>query len=97
LAGCLALTAPLEFAFSARVYRQPGRLIRAVGPPALLFASWDVIAIRMGDWHFNPRYVTGWQLPLHLPVEEAMFFVVIPVCTLLTFESVRRLTGRRRG
>ena len=40
LAGCLAITAPLEF-FGARVYRRPVRLARAVLPVAPVFLVWD--------------------------------------------------------
>lgn len=91
------MTLPLEFAFAARVYRRPRRLLRAVIPAMVIFATWDAVAIGAGDWSYNPLYVTGWSLPFHLPVEELLFFVVIPLCGLLTYESVRRVLGDGRG
>ena len=91
---CLVITLPLEFVFGARVWRRPRRLVRALAIPVVLFVVWDVIAISRGDWGFNPAYVTGWRLPLNLPVEELVFFLVIPVCSLLTLEAVRRVLGR---
>lgn len=94
LAGCLALTLPLEFVFAARVYRRPVRLARALLPPALLFSVWDAVAIARGDWRYNPRYVTGLRLPFRLPVEELLFFLVVPICALLTLGAVRRTIGR---
>ena len=94
LAGCVAVTLPLELSGS-RVYRRPGRLARAVLPVAAVFVLWDVIAIAAGVWSYNPRYVTGVTLPLSLPLEEALFFLVIPVCAVLTFETVRRLAPAR--
>jgi lycopene beta-cyclase len=97
LGACLAITLPLEFVFSARVYRRPRRVLRALAVPVALFVAWDVIAIARGSWTYNPRYVTGWNLPLDLPVEELLFFLVIPLCTLLTYESVRRVLGETRG
>jgi lycopene beta-cyclase len=97
LAGCLAITLPLEFVFSARVYRRPRRLLRALALPLVLFVVWDVVAIARGSWSFNDQYVTGWHLPLDLPVEELLFFIVIPICALLTYESVRRVLGETRG
>jgi lycopene beta-cyclase len=97
LAACFAITLPLEFVFSARVYRRPRRVVRAMALPIVLFVTWDVIAIARGHWTFNPRYVTGWQLPADLPAEEFLFFVVIPLCALLTYESVRRVIGDRSG
>ncbi len=89
LAGCVAVTLPLELS-GTRVYRRPARLARAVLPAAALFAAWDVLAIAGGVWHYDPRYVTGVVLPLSLPLEEALFFLVIPVCAVLTLETVRR-------
>jgi lycopene cyclase domain-containing protein len=95
LAGCVAVTLPLELSGS-RVYRRPARLARAVLPVAAVFVVWDVIAIAAGVWHYNPRYVSGIALPLSVPLEEALFFLVIPVCAVLTFETVRRLSPDRR-
>lgn len=97
LAGCLAITLPLELVLGARVYRRPARAVRAVAPAVLLFAAWDFAAITAGDWSFDPRYILGWRLPLGLPVEELAFFVVVPLCALLTYEAVKRLTGDRRA
>jgi lycopene cyclase domain-containing protein len=95
MAGCLLITLPLELTGS-RVYRRPGRLLFALGVPAAAFAVWDLAAIARGHWSFAPEYVTGWRLPGDIPVEELVFFVVIPICTLLTFETVRRLLPRVR-
>jgi lycopene cyclase domain-containing protein len=98
MAGCAAVTLPLEFAFRARVYRRPRRLARAMALPVLAFLAWDAAAIARGTWWFSDRYTTGWRLPLDVPVEEVTFFLVIPVCTLLTFESVTTVLARvRRG
>lgn len=91
---CLVVTLPLEFLFGARVWRRPRRLLAAMWIPVLLFVVWDMIAIARHHWGYNPRYVTGWKLPFNLPVEELVFFLVIPVCSLLTLEAVRRVLGR---
>ena len=96
MTGCLALTFPLEFIFSARVYRRPRRLVVALLIPLVVFAAWDSIAIARGHWHFSPRFTTGWKLdPFDLPIEEIAFFLAVPLCTLLTFESVKRVLSRR--
>lgn len=94
MGACLAITLPLEFVFRARVYRRPRRLLRALALPVLAFVVWDLIAIARGHWTFTERYVTGWNLPGDLPVEELTFFFVIPICALLTFEASRRTLGR---
>lgn len=94
MGACFALTLPLEFVFRARVYRRPARLLRALGIPVVVFSLWDMVAIARDHWSFNRRYVSGWQVPVHLPVEEIAFFVIIPICALLTFEASRRVLGR---
>ncbi len=91
---CLVITLPLEFLFGARVWRRPRRLVAAMGIPLAVFVVWDVIAIARDHWTYSPKYVTGWNLPFALPVEELAFFLVIPICSLLTLEAVRRVLGR---
>ncbi len=91
MAGCLVITLPLEFVLGARVWRRPRRLLAALWLPVVLFVAWDVFAIARGHWDYNRRYVTGWRLPGDLPIEELVFFVVIPICSLLTFEAVGRV------
>jgi len=87
---CVLVTFPLELVYGARVWRDPVRLLRTLAVPAVVFAVWDVLAIRAGVWDFNPRYVTGWRLPFGLPVEEAAFFLTIPICSILAYEAVHR-------
>lgn len=92
---CLVVTAPLEF-LGARVYRRPARAARAVLPVAAVFLAWDAIAIAAHVWTYNPRYVTGLRLPFAIPVEELVFFLVVPVCGLLTYGCVETLLPRLR-
>jgi lycopene cyclase domain-containing protein len=94
---CLAITAPLEL-FAPGVYRQPRRLLRAVLPVAAVFLVWDAIAIGAGVWTYNGNYITGVHIPFGVPIEEVLFFLVIPVCALLTYNAVSAILdrGRRR-
>lgn len=88
---------PLEFVLGARVLRDPRRLLRALAAPVAVFVVWDLVAIDRETWWYNPRYVTGWELPFGLPVEELLFFIVIPVVGVLAYEAVRKILGGRRG
>jgi lycopene cyclase domain-containing protein len=98
MAGCLAVTLPLELVFGARVWRRPSRLVRSLLPPLGLFLVWDAVAIHRGTWWFSRRYTTGWRVPFAIPVEEVTFFLVVPVCGLLTYEAVKVVLARlRRG
>lgn len=92
LAACLAITAPLEL-LGAGVYRQARRAAAAVLPVAAVFVLWDAIAIAADVWTYNPQYVTGIDVPGVMPVEELLFFVVIPLCGLLTYNAVDTILG----
>ena len=87
LAACLAITAPLE-TFGPGVYRQWRRLAKAVFPVAAVFLIWDEIAIAAHVWTYNGAYITGLSVPFRVPIEEVLFFIVIPVCALLTYNAV---------
>lgn len=97
LGGCLLITLPLEF-FGDGVYRQPRRLLRALLPVLAVFLIWDAVAIAFDVWDYNPRYVSGIDVPF-MPLEELLFFIVIPLCGLLTYSAVTsslaRMTRRR--
>ena len=86
LGGCVLITLPLEF-FGEGIYRQPVRLLRAMTPVVAAFLIWDAIAIALKVWHYNPRYGSGIDVPF-MPLEELLFFIVIPLCGLLTYNAV---------
>ncbi|MDQ4132565.1 MAG: lycopene cyclase domain-containing protein [Actinomycetota bacterium] len=88
---CVLITLPLEFILGTRVWRSPQRLLWALVPTVLIFTLWDLIAIARNNWAYNPAYITRVRLPGDLPIEELVFFIVIPICALLTFETVRRV------
>lgn len=54
------------------------------------------MAIAAGVWTYNGDYVTGIRLPFRLPLEEALFFMVIPLCALLTYNAVSTILARRK-
>ena len=88
MAACLLITLPLEFALRARVYRRWRVLLSAVLPVMIIFSIWDIVAIYRDHWTYDPRYVTGIRLVGGLPLEELVFFFVVSVCGLLTYEAL---------
>lgn len=89
LAACLLGTLPLEFVLHARVYARWPRMVLTLVPIVIGFGAWDIAEIHAGAWSYDPRYIVQVTLPGRLPLEELLFFVVIPICALLTFEAVR--------
>ena len=100
LAGCLAVRAVAGTGAA-------GRRAAAVAAAAAHAAAggrscsslWDLAAIAAGHWTFDPAQTTGVLLPGGLPLDELLFFVVVPVCAILGFEAVRAVlrwpAGRR--
>jgi lycopene cyclase domain-containing protein len=93
LAACLAITAPLEM-FGPGVYRQWRRLAKAIFPVAAVFLLWDEIAIAAHAWTYNSAYVIGVSIPFRVPIEEVLFFIVIPICALLTYNAVSTILDK---
>ena len=89
LAGCLGAALWLEPVRHVGVFRRWRRLLRTVLPVVTIFALWDVAAIAAGHWRFDPAQTTGVVLPGGLPLDEVLFFIVVPVCAILGFEAVR--------
>lgn len=88
LVACLIGTSPLEFVLRTRVYRRWRRLLVAALPGFIAGLAWDRYAVHAGQWSFDSRYLTGLR-PGGLPLEEVLFFVVVPICAVLTLEAVR--------
>ena len=93
LLACLLVTLPLEW-LGDGVYRRPRRLGRALAVPVLIFVAWDVIAAARSHWSYDPGQTMPGPSPLGLPLEEWLFFLVVPTSTLLTYEAVRGLRAR---
>ncbi len=89
LAMCVLGTLPLEFVLHTSVYARWRRLALAVLPVAVVLGAWDVLAIHAHWWHYDPAQIVGLTLPGRLPIEEVLFFLVIPTCAVLTLEAVR--------
>lgn len=88
LAGCVLVTLPLEVMLHARVYARWRRLLLTLLPVLIVFLTWDALAIHAHDWSY--RHLTGIRIG-NLPVEEVVFFAVIPLCSVLTLEAIRVL------
>ncbi|GAA4458831.1 lycopene cyclase domain-containing protein [Phytohabitans houttuyneae] len=95
LAGCLAGALWLEPALRVGVLKQWRRLVLTLVPVAAVFVVWDLLAIAAGHWTFDPAQTTGVVFPGGLPLDELLFFLVVPICAILGFEAVRKVLGDR--
>jgi lycopene cyclase domain-containing protein len=89
LLGCILGTAWLEVFLRTKVYRRAIRLVLTILPVLVVFSVWDAYAIAQGHWTFDDRYITGITTIANIPLDEILFFIIIPICAILSFEAVR--------
>lgn len=87
----------LEFVLRTRVLRRWRRLLLSLLVPVTVFVAWDAYAIASGHWHFDEARLLGWRVVAGVPVDEVLFFLVIPLAAILTLEGVRSVSGRVAG
>jgi len=78
-----SIALPFAFSFEHRVqyFRQFNALLPGILCAATLFIIHDIFFTRWGIWGFNSNYLIGKDL-LGLPIEEWLFFICIPYCSL---------------
>ena len=85
-----AFIGPFALSFDKKVafYKKWKYLFRAILFPALFYIVWDIFFTAKGIWSFNEDYITGFKI-YNLPVEEVLFFFVVPYCCVFIYECMR--------
>jgi len=81
----------LELVLKVRVLVRWKRWLKSILPIALLFILWDAYAISRNHWHFDPKQILGIYGPFHIPLEEFLFFLIVPIAAIMSLEAVRRV------
>lgn len=80
-----------ELVLRTRVLRRWRRLLLSMVLPVLVFTAWDAYAIAEQHWYFNTDRILGIEVIAGVPIDEVLFFVCIPLASILTLEAVRRV------
>jgi lycopene cyclase domain-containing protein len=78
----------LNFFYKMKLMSKLSSLAISILPPALIFFIWDEFAIARGNWFFDHKLITNIFLPSGLPIEELLFFLIVPLAAILTIEAV---------
>ena len=78
----------LSFFPPLKIYSNIRALVLSLGLITLIFGTWDIWAVSRGHWYFNSQSV-GKARIVNLPLEEVLFFVVIPFCCIFTWEVIK--------
>ena len=79
----------LEIVLKIRVLKRIKRALISIIPIAILFLIWDAYAVANGHWKFDPDQVLGIYGPFGIPLEEYLFFIIVPMAAIMTIEGVR--------
>lgn len=93
----LSLSLPLIFSFwpPLKFYRSFRAYLMADAFILLIFGGWDVFAVSRGHWRFAEEAVYPFRIA-NLPLEEVLFFVVIPFCCIFTWEAILYLSKKTK-
>ena len=69
--------------------RRIKRVLLSILPVSVIFLIWDYYAVSQGHWWFDENQVVGIFGPKGIPLEEFLFFIIVPLAALLTIEAVR--------
>jgi len=86
----LSFSGPFFLSFDKKVhyYKKWKYLIPAILPVALAFVLWDDFFTKKEIWGFTPEHLQGIYLS-KLPIEEVLFFVVIPYNCVFIYEVLQ--------
>lgn len=87
---------PFALSFDDKVafYRNWRYLALPLLLSAAFYIIWDAWFTQMGVWHFNYAHLLGPQL-LGLPLEEWLFFIIVPYACVFVYECYRCYTPER--
>lgn len=57
----------------------------------VIYLNWDYWAIRKGNWDFDPEQILGFYLFGMIPVEEVLFFIIVPLMTVIVYVTLLKL------
>ncbi len=87
----------LELVLKVGVLRRIRRALMSIIPIATLFIIWDGYAISRQHWSFDQKQIVGIFGPLDIPLEEFLFFLIIPLVVLMTYEAVSKVKPEWRN
>lgn len=87
LAGSVAGPVALSFDKKVAFFTKWPDVFKAGIIPAILFICWDMFFTSKGVWWFSENHISGVMIG-NLPIEEALFFFVVPFCCLFIYECI---------
>lgn len=58
----------------------------------VIYLSWDTWAIAKKSWFFDSQQIVNVDVLPKVPLEELLFFLVVPIMTILSYQALLKLT-----
>lgn len=81
----------VTLAFRLRVPRFWRNFLLADISILVIYLNWDYWAIRKGNWDFDREQILGFCLFGNIPVEEVLFFIIVPLMTVIVYTTLMKL------
>ena len=78
----------LEIGLKVGVLRRAKRAFFSIFPVSIFFIIWDAYAIAQGHWFFDRTQIVGIYGTFGIPLEEFLFFIIVPMAAIMTIEAV---------
>jgi len=81
---------PFTLSFDKKVafYKKWFAVFPAIFIVGFFFITWDIWFTAIGVWKFNEKYLSGFKI-FNLPIEEILFFFVVPYACLFIYECCK--------
>lgn len=92
-----SIIVPFIFSFHNKIlfYKQWPAFFKANFLVTIPFLIWDEIFTQNGVWGFTNEHIIGTYL-FSLPIEEILFFIIIPYCCVFTYEVFLKIKLKNR-
>lgn len=94
--GFVALCAVfVNLLFRIRILRLWKVFLKIDAIVLLLYGTWDLWAAQRKSWYFDNSQIIGIKLFGVLPIEEILFFILVPLMVILSLLSLEKILRRR--
>ncbi len=83
----------VNYGFRLRIGSRWRQLLQTELMILAIYLSWDTWAIAKKSWFFDQHQIVNIDVLPKVPVEEFLFFLVVPIMIILSYQALLKLTG----
>lgn len=83
----------INFGFRLRIGKRWRELILTQFAIVIIYLSWDTWAIAKKNWFFDSNQIVNVDVLPKVPLEELLFFIIVPLTIILSYQALLKLTG----